>query len=587
MDGRITRISGPTVDAVGLPEAKMYDMVKVGDLGLMGEIIRLQNEVATIQVYEETTGLGIGQRVTNTGNPFRVELGPGLLKSIYDGVQRPLDIIRGASGDFMARGLEIPALPRDKKWPFKPSVKKGDSVVPGTIIGTVQETETIVHHVLTPPGVSGEIIKVNSGDLTIEDEAVVLKDGTVICLMQKWPVRSPRPVSRKLDPDIPFITGQRILDTLFPVAAGGTAIVPGGFGTGKTVVQHTLAKYASADIIVYIGCGERGNEMTEVLTDFPELIDPYTKLPLMNRTILVANTSNMPVAAREASIYTGITIAEYYRDMGYRVAMMADSTSRWAEALREISSRLEEMPGEEGYPTYMATRLGNFYERGGRVACLGDNDRVGSVTIAAAISPPGGDFSEPVTQASMRVTGSLWALDATLAHRRHFPAINWKMSYSLYTDHLQEYFATEIGEGWTKSREEAMALLQKEEELQEIVQLVGLDAIPDNERIIMETSKMIREGFLAQNAFHDVDAFCPLDKQYWMLKVFLYFHAKTVAALESGVPLESLVEMKIKEDITRSKELPNENFDASAKDLMKRIDDVMEETRNKALQIKV
>ncbi len=586
MEGKIVRISGPTVDARGLPEAKMYDMVKVGDLGLMGEIIRITGGVATIQVYEDTNGLGIGQKVINTGNPFMVELGPGLLKSFYDGVQRPLDMLREASGDFMARGVDIPALSRIKKWDFKPSVKAGDEVVPGQIVGTVQETETIQHRIMVPPEVSGKVKKVHPGQLLVTDTAVTLENGAIITLMQKWPVRTPRPVKKKLDPDVPFVTGQRILDTLFPVAAGGTAIVPGGFGTGKTVVQHTLAKYASADIIVYIGCGERGNEMTEVLTDFPELIDPYTGKPLMNRTVLVANTSNMPVAAREASIYTGITIAEYYRDMGYRVAMMADSTSRWAEALREISSRLEEMPGEEGYPTYMATRLGNFYERGGRVMTLGPEERVGSVTIASAISPPGGDFSEPVTQASMRVTGALWALDASLAHRRHFPAINWKMSYSLYTDHLQEYFAREIGADWTKKRDDAMAILQKEEELQEIVQLVGLDAIPDNERIIMETSKMIREGFLAQNAFHDVDAFCPLAKQYWMLVILLHFHQQVVAALEDGVPLEKLLELKIREEITRVKELPNESFETSAKELMAKIDEVVNETRTKALEIK-
>jgi V/A-type H+-transporting ATPase subunit A len=587
MEGKIVRISGPTVDASGLPEAKMYDMVKVGDLGLMGEIIRLRDEVATIQVYEDTNGLGIGQKVTNTGHPFMVELGPGLLTSFYDGVQRPLDVFREKTGNFMARGLEITALSRDKKWDFVPSVKVGDSVTPGQIIGTVQETETIQHRVMVPPGIEGKVKAVNPGMLTVVDTAVALDNGTNISLMQKWPVRSPRPIRKKLDPDVPFVTGQRILDALFPVAAGGTAIVPGGFGTGKTVVQHMLAKYASADVIVYVGCGERGNEMTEVLTDFPELIDPYTGKPLMFRTVLVANTSNMPVAAREASIYTGITLAEYYRDMGYRVAMMADSTSRWAEALREISSRLEEMPGEEGYPTYMATRLGNFYERGGRVSPIGpDLDRIGSVTLACAISPPGGDFSEPVTQASMRVAGALWALDASLAHRRHFPAINWKMSYSLYTDHLQGYFAREIAEDWTARRSESMAILQKEEELQEIVQLVGLDAIPDNERIVLETAKMIREGFLAQNAYSDVDAFCPLHKQYWMIRVFLHFHARMVAALEEGVPMESLLGLKIKEDITRSKELPNDTFETSAKELMARIDEIVAETRQKALASK-
>jgi V/A-type H+-transporting ATPase subunit A len=564
----------------------MYDMVRVGDLGLMGEIIRITGDIATIQVYEETTGLGINEPVVNTGRPFMAELGPGLLTSIYDGVQRPLDAIRALSGDFMARGLEVAALPRDRKWLFKPSVRPGDTVVPGMIVGAVQETATIEHRVMAPPGVSGTVARAVEAELTIEGAAVILEGGVEIGLMQRWPVRMPRPVRRKLDPEVPFITGQRILDALFPVAAGGTAIVPGGFGTGKTVVQHTLAKYAAADIIVYIGCGERGNEMTEVLTDFPELVDPYSGLPLMNRTVLVANTSNMPVAAREASIYTGITIAEYYRDMGYRVAMMADSTSRWAEALREISSRLEEMPGEEGYPTYMATRLGNFYERAGRIITLGDESVIGSVTIAAAISPPGGDFSEPVTQASMRVAGALWALDASLAHRRHFPAINWKMSYSLYQEHLKEWFARETGPEWTTRREQAMAILQKEEELQEIVQLVGLDAIPDNERVVMETSKMIREGFLSQNAFHEVDAFCPLKKQYAMIGLFLHYHERMMGLLEEGVPLESILGLKIKEDIIRLREAPNDAFEDTARDLAARVDSIMDEARDKALRAK-
>jgi V/A-type H+-transporting ATPase subunit A len=552
MDGRIVRISGPAVDVRGLAGARMYDLVRVGRLALMGEIIRLRGDVATVQVYEETSGLGLGEPVQDTGEPFMAELGPGLLTSLYDGVQRPLDVFRQRCGDFLERGVQLPALSRERRWEFEPAVKPGDAVVPGGVLGTVRETDAIVHQVLVPPGVSGTVAEARRTALTITEPAVVLDGGRELPLLQRWPVRVPRPVARKLDPEVPFVTGQRVLDTLFPAAAGGTAIIPGGFGTGKTVVQQTLAKYAAADIIVYVGCGERGNEMTEVLTDFPQLVDPANGLPLMNRTILIANTSNMPVAAREASIYTGITLAEYYRDMGYRVALMADSTSRWAEALREISSRLEEMPGEEGYPTYLATRLGSFFERAGRAALLGGEERVGSVSVVAAISPPGGDFSEPVTQAAIRVAGAFWGLDASLAHRRHFPAINWKMSYSLYTPRLQPYFAREGGPDWAAQCREAMAILQKEEELQEVVQLVGFDAIPDADRIALETSKLIREAFLAQNAFHDVDAFCPLSKQYWMLNLLLHYHRQVRRALDEGVPLEALLALQVREEITRA-----------------------------------
>jgi V/A-type H+-transporting ATPase subunit A len=514
-----------------------------------------------------------------------VELGPGLLSSLYDGVQRPLEGIRASAGDFLARGVDLPALSRERRWDFEPAVVPGAAVSPGSLLGSVRETSAVLHRVLVPPGVSGTVAEARSGHLTVDEPAILFTDGRELTLLQRWPVRLPRPVRRKLDPEIPFVTGQRILDTLFPAAAGGTAVIPGGFGTGKTVVQQTLAKYASADIIVYVGCGERGNEMTEVLTDFPGLVDPATGRPLMDRTILVANTSNMPVAARETSIYTGITLAEYYRDMGYRVALMADSVSRWAEALREISSRLEEMPGEEGYPTYLATRLGGFFERAGRAALLGEEERVGSVSLVAAISPPGGDFSEPVTQAAMRVAGCFWGLDASLAHRRHFPAINWKMSYSLYTDGLREHFEREAGAGWAEQRREAMALLQKEEELQEVVQLVGYDAIPDADRIVLETSKLIREGFLAQNAFHEVDAFCPLAKQHLMLGVLLHFHRAVQQALREGVPLEALLGLKIREEITRARELPSETFAEAAPALRERVDRALEEARARAAEV--
>ncbi|HWR98139.1 MAG TPA: V-type ATP synthase subunit A [Candidatus Methanoperedens sp.] len=582
MSGRIVRISGPAVDVRGLAGARMYDLVRVGVLGLMGEIIRLRDDLATVQVYEETTGLGLGEPVAGTGRPFMVELGPGLLSSLYDGVQRPLEGIRARAGDYLARGIDLPALSRERRWEFEAAVVPGAAVSPGMLLGTVRETAAVLHRVLVPPGVSGTVAEARSGFLTVDEPAVLLSDGRELTLLQRWPVRLPRPVRRKLDPEIPFVTGQRVLDTLFPAAAGGTAVIPGGFGTGKTVVQQTLAKYASAEIIVYVGCGERGNEMTEVLTDFPALADPATGRPLMERTILVANTSNMPVAAREASIYTGITIAEYYRDMGYRVALMADSVSRWAEALREISSRLEEMPGEEGYPTYLATRIGGFFERAGRAALLGDAQRTGSVSLVAAISPPGGDFSEPVTQAAMRVAGCFWGLDASLAHRRHYPAVNWKMSYSLYTESLRGHFEREAGADWAAQRQEAMALLQKEEELQEVVQLVGYDAIPDADRIVLESAKLLREGFLAQNAFHEFDAFCSPAKQYLMLGVLLHFHRAVQRALGEGVPLEALLGLKVREELTRARELPGGTFAAAAQELRLRIDGALDEARVRA-----
>ncbi len=502
-DGIIVRVSGPTVVANNMQTARMYNRVIVGETGLLGEVIRLDADRATIQVYEETEGLCLGEKVTDVGEPLLVELGPGLLASVFDGVQRPLETIRKDQGDLIARGVVVPALSRSRHWDFQPRVKVGNQVQPGNIIGVIAETPHIEHRVMVPPGCKGRIEEVHKGPLAVTDTAVLLEDGTPIALLQKWPARLPRPFQKRLSPVLPFITGQRVFDLLFPIATGGTAIAPGGFGTGKTVVEQTLAKYAQSDIIVYVGCGERGNEMTEVLSDFPQLIDPATGRPLMDRTVLIVNTSNMPVAAREASIYTGMTIAEYYRDMGYRVAMMADSTSRWAEALREISSRLEEMPGEEGYPTYLATKLAAFYERGGRVSCTGDGDRQGSVTIVSAISPPGGDFSEPVTQSSLRVAGALWALDTELAHRRHFPAIDWKRSYSLYLGLLDDWYRKNVAEDWPEVRQELMGLLQKEEELQEIVQLVGIDAIQDQERIILEVSRMVREEFIRQNSFSE------------------------------------------------------------------------------------
>ncbi|MBI3597563.1 MAG: V-type ATP synthase subunit A [Nitrospirae bacterium] len=570
--GIIIRVSGPTVTAGGMVGARMYNRVVVGEAGLLGEVIRLEGDLATIQVYEDTTGLSLGEAVIDAGEPLLAELGPGLLTSIFDGVQRPLDVIRQEEGDFIGRGGVVPALPRTKPWPFVPTVKRGDPVSGGDVIGRVAETPRIEHRVLVPPGVSGKVTEIHEGSFRVTDTVATLDNGTPLALMQNWPVRTPRPFREHLSPTLPFITGQRIFDFLFPVAAGGTAVVPGGFGTGKTVVEQTLARYAQADIIVFIGCGERGNEMAEVLADFPELVDPASGRPLMERTVLVINTSNQPVAAREASIYTGITIAEYYRDMGYRVALMADSTSRWAEALREISSRLEEMPGEEGYPTYLATRLANFYERGGRVACLGSQERQGSVTIVSAISPPGGDFSEPVTQCSIRVAGTLWALDADLAHRRHFPAVDWKRSYSLYMNSLEDYYRRSVAPDWSDLRKRMMALLQQEEELQEIVQLVGIDALQDPQRITLELGRILREDFLRQHAFSETDASCPMEKQYWMLKVIFDYERLCQDLLKKGRPVEEIFGLPIREELGRMKEIPVAGFIDRAKDLMARMD---------------
>ncbi len=552
--GVISRISGPVVLSDQMRGSKMYDVVKVGTEELNGEIIRLDGDLAVVQVYEDTTGLKIGERVVNTDTPLSVELGPGLLSSIYDGIQRPLPILMKKSGSFISRGISVPGIDKEKKWEFTPTAKKGDRISGGTIIGTVKEYH-IEHRIMVPPLVSGTIREIRSGAFTVEEPVCILEDNTPITMMQKWPVRRGRPYKKKQDPRLLLVTGQRIFDTMFPVAKGGTAMIPGGFGTGKTVAEQTLAKWSDTQIVVYIGCGERGNEMTDVLTEFPELVDPRTKMPLIQRTILIANTSNMPVAAREASIYTGITMAEYYRDMGYDVALMADSTSRWGEALREVSGRLEEMPGEEGYPAYLATRLAAFYERAGRVVCLGSDDRMGSITVVGAVSPPGGDFSEPITQNTLRITGTFWALDTSLAYRRHFPSVNWIKSYSLYLDSIQDWFVESGFVDWKEMRDRTMYLLQKEVELQEIVQLVGPDALPESEKVILEVTRMVREDFLQQSAYHEVDSFCPLEKQYWMLKVILAFYDRTSEAMNRGVALNKILKFPLKAEIGRMKEL--------------------------------
>ena len=574
IEGKIVRVSGPVVEARGMKGAKMYDVVRVGDENLIGEIIRLNQDMATIQVYEETTGLKPGEKVVSTGNPLSAELGPGLITSIFDGIQRPLVQIKESVGDFITRGVDVPALDRKKKWDFKPLVKKGDKVTSGDVIGEVRETSLVTHRIMIPPGIEGKIKHVvDEGKYTVEDiiAKVETKEGQKeIKLMHRWPVRKGRPYRKKLDPTAPLITGQRVVDTFFPIAKGGTAAIPGGFGTGKTVMLHQLAKWSDADIIVYIGCGERGNEMTDVLREFPELKDPKSGEPLMNRTILIANTSNMPVAARDASVYTGITLAEYYRDMGYDVALMADSTSRWAEAMREISGRLEEMPGEEGYPAYLASRLAEFYERAGRVITLGSGEREGSVSVVGAVSPPGGDFSEPVAQNTLRIVKVFWALDSDLADRRHFPAINWLRSYSLYVDSVREHWE-QIGKGWADLRTKAMTLLQKEAELQEIVKLVGPDALPQRERAILEGARMIREDFLQQSAFHEVDTYCPEKKQYEMLRIILDFVDKMMRAIEKGVHIDDVLRMKSRELIARMKIVENEKFEKEFKKIEKEI----------------
>ena len=536
VDATIARISGPVAVAKDIEGAHMFDVVRIGEMGLMGEIIRLEGNTAQIQVYEDTTGLKPGEKVVNTNRPLSLQLGPGLLTSIYDGIQRPLDVLAAESGDFISRGKIIPALDQKKKWEFIPVKKNGDQVSPGEIIAEVQETPLIKHKIMVPYNVSGELVDISEGQFTVNDKIAAVKNGktTDIGLSSWWTVRTPRPVLRKLAPDQPLLTGQRVLDTFFPVAKGGSAAIPGPFGSGKTVTQQQLAKWADSDIIVYIGCGERGNEMCEVLSQFPELIDPKSKRPLMERTILVANTSNMPVAAREASIYTGITMGEYYRDMGYGVALMADSTSRWAEALREISGRLEEMPGEEGYPAYLGRRLAEFYERGGRSIVISPEERQGSLSLVGAVSPPGGDFSEPVSQNTLRVTRVFWGLDANLANRRHFPSINWLTSYSLYMDDMADWYKSNVSKDWIDLRKEALEILQKESELQEIVQLVGYDALPEPEKGILDTARSIREDYLQQSAFDEVDTYTSIQKQHKMLSTILEFGKKEADVIKKG-----------------------------------------------------
>ena len=553
--GTIERISGPLVVAKGMTGASMHEVARVGEIGLVGEIIELNGDLASIQVYEETSGLRPGEPVTGTGEALSVELGPGLIEQFYDGIQRPLKSIEDASKSaFIARGITVPALDHEKLWKFEPRVSVGDEVGEGDILGVVQETVLVEHRVMVPNGIRGKVVSIESGEFNIEQTICVIDDGKKkhnVAMLRRWPVRVDRPVARKLPPVTPLTTGQRVVDTFFPIAMGGTACVPGPFGSGKTVIQHQLAKWAEAQVVVYIGCGERGNEMTDVLREFPELADPRSGQPLMKRTVLIANTSNMPVAAREASVYTGIAIAEYYRDMGYSVALMADSTSRWAEALREMCGRLEEMPGEEGYPAYLGTRLASFYERAGRAICLGKDGREGSVSVIGAVSPPGGDLSEPVTQNTLRVTKVFWGLDANLAYQRHFPAINWLNSYSLYTNKLDEYWDAKFDAEWTPSRVEAMKILEEESSLKEIVQLVGIDALSKNERMTMETAKSLREDFLHQNAFSDVDTYTSMEKQFKMLTTILKFHHHGLEALNSGAPMNKLFNLPVREKIAR------------------------------------
>ncbi len=563
-EGYVVKVSGPLVVAMGLPEPKMYDLVKVGKDRLMGEIIELRGDRASIQVYEETAGIGPGDEVVSTGEPLSVELGPGLLTSIYDGVQRPLDTIRDKYGNYVTRGVEEPGLARERKWTLRALAKVGDEVGPGDVLGTVPETKVVTHRIMVPAGVTGTVVHMEEGQFTVEDTIAVVEtaSGEVpVQMMQKWPVRKARLYEEKKPPLEPLVTGQRIVDTLFPIAKGGTACVPGPFGSGKTVLQHAIAKWANSEIVIFVGCGERGNEMTDVLLEFPELVDPYSGEPLMLRTVLIANTSNMPVTAREASVYTGITLAEYYRDMGYNVCLQADSTSRWAEALREISGRLEEMPGEEGYPAYLGTRLAAFYERSGRVVCAGKERREGSISAIGSVSPPGGDLSEPVTQATLRVVKVFWGLEDRLAFARHFPAISWLNSYSLYLDQTEEYWDNEVDPEYARLREDAMSVLQREAELQEIVRLIGMEALSDAERLIMETAKSLREDFLQQNAFDDADAFTSLRKQFLLLRLIMKFHEVANLELEKGRGIQEMLDLPVQEDIARAKFIPEDELD--------------------------
>ncbi|MBW1689142.1 MAG: V-type ATP synthase subunit A [Deltaproteobacteria bacterium] len=573
--GKIQSIAGPLVIAKGMRGCEMYEVVRVGQEGLMGETIKLIGELAYIQVYEDTTGLKPGEEVVKTGAPLSVELGPGIITNFYDGIQRPLLEIKNKAGDYITRGINVPGLDPDRKWDFSPTVKKGDDLAEGDILGEVQESKVILHKVLVPPGKGGTVVEMRSGSFTVDEVIAVLEhegERIELTMKQKWPVRIGRPLKEKLDPQVPLLTGQRIYDTFFPIAKGGTAAIPGGFGTGKTVSQHQLAKWADSQVVVYVGCGERGNEMTEVLLTFPELDDPNTGEKLMERSTLIANTSNMPVAAREASVYTGVTIAEYYRDMGYDVALMADSTSRWAEALREISGRLEEMPGEEGFPAYLGTRLADFYERAGRVVTMGREKRFGSVSIIGAVSPPGGDFSEPVAQNTLRVVSSFWALDTNLADRRHFPAINWLTSYSLYLDFVRPWFDENVDKEFQALRGEMMTLLEKESELQEIVQLVGQDALPEADRALLEVARMIREDYLQQHAYHEIDSYCSKEKQYLMLKIIKRFYEEVNKAVSSGIMASRIAEMKVKDEIARMKYTPNPDFPQRYEQLIKSIE---------------
>jgi len=562
--GKIIKVAGPVVEAEGLRGAKMYDVVKVSNQKLIGEIIELAKDLVTIQVYEETSGIGPGEPVFSTGMPLSVELGPGLIKSIYDGIQRPLDLIRLSKGDFISRGAEEDAINRKKKWDFEPVLKKGDKVISGDIIGTVQESSIIQHKIMIPYGIQGEIEEIYKGKFTVTETITKIRDrqGLLqeIKMLQKWPVRKLRPYKEKLPPFEPLITGQRVIDTFFPIAKGGTACIPGPFGSGKTVIQHQLSKWCNAEIIIFIGCGERGNEMTDVLLEFPKLIDPHTGKRLMERTILIANTSNMPVAAREASVYTGITIAEYYRDMGYNVALMADSTSRWAEAMREISGRLEEMPGEEGYPAYLGTRISSFYERSGRVKCLSNDDREATLSVIGAVSPPGGDLSEPVTQNTLRTVQVFWSLQDKLAYERHFPAIDWLTSYSLYLSQLSEFYEKEINKDFIELRNKSMGILQQEAELEEIVRLVGVDALSTHERLILETARSIREDFLHQDAFDEIDTYTSVKKQFLMLKLIILFHETAEKVIVQGVNIEKINSLPVKSNIIRAKYIKENNL---------------------------
>lgn len=580
-NGKILKVSGPLVVTEGMRDANMFDVVRVSDKRLIGEIIEMHGDRASVQVYEETSGLGTGEPVESTGEPMSVELGPGLIGSIFDGIQRPLDDIMKISGNNLSRGVEVSSLKRELEWEFKPVMKSGDSVVSGDIVGTVQETDVVLHKIMVPVGVEGKIISINPGKYHVTDVVCEIETSKGIykmTLMQKWPVRRGRPYAKKLSPDMPLVTGQRVIDTMFPIAKGGVAAIPGPFGSGKTVTQHQLAKWAEADIVVYIGCGERGNEMTDVLNEFPELIDPHTGKSLMERTVLIANTSDMPVAAREASIYTGITIAEYFRDMGYSVALMADSTSRWAEALREMSGRLEEMPGEEGYPAYLGSRLAQFYERAGRVISLGSQGREGALSAIGAVSPPGGDISEPVSQATLRIVKVFWGLDANLAYKRHFPAINWLTSYSLYLDLLEKWYNDNVSSDWMSLRGRMMGILQNEAELEEIVKLVGMDALSAKDRLKMETARSIREDFLHQLAFHEVDTYTSLHKQLLMMRAILEFYDIASDALEKGADIEKIVSLPIREKIGRFKYVEEKDVDNEFSDICTKLTEQMQTT---------